>query len=293
MFFVACWPSKFSSDFPFLFISIFSSSSLTPSQIFQLPPCPGPFSLSSLSQLTCFVLHLCSDDSERRLCPLWCRTSEPVLFRHVHSFLSLCVRCLTLVFCCDVVELGTYGKLKYYHSMTEEGKPESFHVIPSVIFCNHFLCCPPSWSQDDTCNLMVLFRWLFRCTSSLSFHWHKCKSWQPPHSFICIFSLILLTEHTYCVVWSVFMYLNIDTICFCVYSGSKRISLWSGCPIFFFFLGLLPICALRNTSSMPMSSFAGSACTSRRASLNWTNWSDSSSGWLRNRQSWQGKWAAV
>lgn len=28
------------------------------------------------------------------------------------------------VFCCDVVELGTYGKLKYYHSMTEEGKDD-------------------------------------------------------------------------------------------------------------------------------------------------------------------------
>lgn len=45
---------------------------------------------------------------------------------------------LTLVFCCDVVELGTYGKLKYYHSMTEEGKDERLHSVrsasPSLLF---------------------------------------------------------------------------------------------------------------------------------------------------------------
>ena len=69
-------------------------------------------------------------------------TSGPVLFCHVHSFpFSLCVRCLTFVFCCDVVELGTYGKLKYYHSMTEEGKPESFHYY-LILWVDFF---HPSW----------------------------------------------------------------------------------------------------------------------------------------------------
>ncbi len=33
-----------------------------------------------------------------------------------------------IVSVCDIVELGTYGKLKYYHSMTEEGKTLSVNT---------------------------------------------------------------------------------------------------------------------------------------------------------------------
>lgn len=95
------------------------------------------------------MLHFLQGDSERlglsvcrllvpcvSVCSVCCTTSGPVLFCHVHSFLLSVFRCLTLVFCCDVVELGTYGKLKYYHSMTEEGKLESFHLILCVRVCH-------------------------------------------------------------------------------------------------------------------------------------------------------------
>ncbi len=39
---------------------------------------------------------------------------------------------LTFVSVCDIVELGTYGKLKYYHSMTEEGKTLSVDTHSSL-----------------------------------------------------------------------------------------------------------------------------------------------------------------
>lgn len=66
---------------------------------------------------------------------------------------------------------------------------------------------------------------------------------------------------------------------------------------FFFFWPCYPSVLLRNTSSMPQCSLGGSTCTSsgcthvRRTLLNLANWSDSSTQWLRNRQSWQRKWA--
>lgn len=72
---------------------------------------------------------------------------------------------------------------------------------------------------------------------------------------------------------------------------------------FFFFSFFLwpcyPSASLRNTSSTPQSSLGGSTCTSsgcthvRRTLLNSVNWGDSSTRWLRNRQGWQGTWAAV
>ncbi|MEQ2220772.1 hypothetical protein ILYODFUR_008920 [Ilyodon furcidens] len=68
----------------------------------------------------CHFLCLCESFAQY---VMYVQPSGPVLFCHVHYFPFLCVSvALPCVFCCDVVELGTYGKLKYYHSMTEEGK---------------------------------------------------------------------------------------------------------------------------------------------------------------------------
>lgn len=111
-------------------------------------------------------------------------TSGPVLFCHVHSF-SCVSCCLTLVFCCDVVELGTYGKLKYYHSMTEEGKPETFHYFHRLVWLltSFLFCIFPSPSRINTFVLSLLPHLfslvtpflLFCLTASLRLHWHKCK----------------------------------------------------------------------------------------------------------------------
>lgn len=103
-----------------------------------------------------FVLHLCSDDfvllyfacdSVCAVCDV--RTTSLVLSC---SLFFLCVRCLTPVFCCDVVELGTYGKLKYYHSMTEEGKPETFHYFHRLVWLltSFLFSIFPSPSQINT-----------------------------------------------------------------------------------------------------------------------------------------------
>lgn len=42
------------------------------------------------------------------------------------------------VFYCDVVELGSYGKLKYYDTMTEEGKND-FRIVCTGFFF-HLWC---------------------------------------------------------------------------------------------------------------------------------------------------------
>lgn len=42
------------------------------------------------------------------------------------------------VFYCDVVELGSYGKLKYYDTMTEEGKNDFRIVCTGFLF--HLWC---------------------------------------------------------------------------------------------------------------------------------------------------------
>lgn len=44
------------------------------------------------------------------------------------------------VFYCDVVELGSYGKLKYYDTMTEEGKND-FRIVCIGFFCFFHLWC--------------------------------------------------------------------------------------------------------------------------------------------------------
>lgn len=45
------------------------------------------------------------------------------------------------VFYCDVVELGSYGKLKYYDTMTEEGKNDFRIVcIGFFFFFSHLWC---------------------------------------------------------------------------------------------------------------------------------------------------------
>lgn len=49
------------------------------------------------------------------------------------------------VFYCDVVELGSYGKLKYYDTMTEEGKNDfrivciGFFSFMVSVACSFFL----------------------------------------------------------------------------------------------------------------------------------------------------------
>ena len=84
------------------------------------------------------------------------------------AFTLLCVSVLlrlslTVIF----VELGTYGKLKYYHSMNEEGKMFSirFYGSPFPLSCPssfglfffHSLCCV-------CCVVVVLFSYIFPCT---------------------------------------------------------------------------------------------------------------------------------
>lgn len=49
------------------------------------------------------------------------------------------------VFYCDVVELGSYGKLKYYDTMTEEGKNDFRIVCIGFFFFFSFMvsgACP-------------------------------------------------------------------------------------------------------------------------------------------------------
>ena len=46
------------------------------------------------------------------------------------------------VFYCDVVELGSYGKLKYYDTMTEEGKND-FRIVCIGFFFIYGVCCLP------------------------------------------------------------------------------------------------------------------------------------------------------
>lgn len=84
---------------------------------------------------------------------------------------SLCVRCLTPVFCCDVVELGTYGKLKYYHSMTEEGKPLRFHYLIICVSLRHPSCVSHPSHESDVCfGLLVTFSLHTFDLTSLRFH---------------------------------------------------------------------------------------------------------------------------
>lgn len=71
----------------------------------------------------------------------------------LHVFLFfVCMYWLTLVSVCDV-ELGTYGKLKYYHSMTEEGKILSMCNIPTV----PSLAPSPPATPDRVCMCMCSF----------------------------------------------------------------------------------------------------------------------------------------
>lgn len=66
----------------------------------------------------------CRWEADEPACPCFC-----VMFT-LFSFFSVCPSPYPLsFFCCDIVELGTYGKLKYYHSMTEEGKPRKFSLL--------------------------------------------------------------------------------------------------------------------------------------------------------------------
>lgn len=64
---------------------------------------------------------------------VWVRAHLAPFRARVCECVRVCARAcrLTLVSVCDVVELGTYGKLKYYHSMTEEGKILSLWILHS------------------------------------------------------------------------------------------------------------------------------------------------------------------
>lgn len=74
------------------------------------------------------------------------------------------------VFYCDVVELGSYGKLKYYDTMTEEGKHD-FKIVcigfllfimsvacPFFFFESHFL--PLCMTSVMLCELLFFLRFV-------------------------------------------------------------------------------------------------------------------------------------
>lgn len=82
------------------------------------------------------------------------------------------------VFYCDVVELGSYGKLKYYDTMTEEGKND-FRIVCigfllflvsvclPIFFKSHFL--PLCMTSVTLCELLFL---RFRLVFAIVFIWN-------------------------------------------------------------------------------------------------------------------------
>ena len=171
----------------------------------------------------CFALMQWCFGEREQLCRPYvqclCLNLQDVVFLHVCSCPCLCARRLTLVFCCDVVELGTYGKLKYYHTMTEEGK--SALSITLVIF--FFPCSVFSSfrSLDLAPHCFVLVRYdsvlTFSLMSSPRFHWHKCKSWFPCSLFcfvfwwgwLSVFSEVWGDWVSQCCIWNVYrMYIH-------------------------------------------------------------------------------------
>jgi hypothetical protein len=83
--------------------------------------------------------------------------------------------------CCDVVELGSYGKLKYYDTMTEEGKNDFRIVcIGFFFFFNlwclwpaHFFslyCFPLCMTSVTLCDLSFFLH--FRLVSAIVLIWN-------------------------------------------------------------------------------------------------------------------------
>lgn len=95
---------------------------------------------------------------------------------------------LTLVFCCDVVELGTYGKLKYYHSMTEEGKDERLHWLLSDRRRRH----------SSFSSFSLAFQ--FACLCFRRFHRHQCEWPWSRHRFIFSRSHLSVCFHSRCLL---------------------------------------------------------------------------------------------
>lgn len=63
------------------------------------------------------------------------------------------------VFYCDVVELGSYGKLKYYDTMTEEGKND-FRIVCIGFFVD-FCFLLGFFFHYGVCGLPIFFSIFF------------------------------------------------------------------------------------------------------------------------------------
>lgn len=74
-------------------------------------------------------------------CRIFCIITVWVYEAHAKTCTLLeCLLVLYLcVFYCDVVELGSYGNLKYYDTMTEEGK-KYFRIVCISFFLKPFKC---------------------------------------------------------------------------------------------------------------------------------------------------------
>lgn len=96
------------------------------------------------------------------------------------------------VFYCDVVELGSYGKLKYYDTMTEEGKND-FRIVCIGFFFFSFMvsgACPFFFSSSFPL-----------CMTSVTL----CDLLFFPH-FCLVFAIVFIWDWRRAIPWVIMLF---------------------------------------------------------------------------------------